>query len=245
MEAETHINPQNIMFLSQGCSETQRILRENNMTKASLDDIAATPEDRKKIEGRLRALDAEALFGIGYGAYEYLRDLETPVSSGTYSLLQKLKAGDFKTILKCVNKMVEEQEESRDAALLKHSHEGETKEEVILTELQQSIYWPTLIAVGSGVPYNQLKLAEFIEHGYQGFHIAAFDKDLEEGCEKDNINQVVLVRQAAVIAGNNMRDYNTLVPECIIRAEDIAKHDLKQMLQRPYLLDKIKKDLAA
>ncbi len=214
------------------------------MTISNLDGIEASVEDIRRIRDRLEHLDADTLFRIGYSAYEYLRDLKTPVPSSSYSLLKRIESGDPNAILGCVTKMIEERDELVEAAHGAHCHNGETKKEIVLTELQQSIYWPILIAVGNHIPYENLRFIEFLRKGYEGKNLVSITvEELKGGCNDNTQNSIVLVRQTLVFAGNNMLQYNHSFPDDSIKFEDIANHDLKQMLQKDYLFQNVRQKL--
>lgn len=176
----------------------------------------------------LRKLSLKDLFEINYKMYEHLRDNDFS-ESGSSQLMRKIMQGDYShSISKCMRKMKEEQEEAREAVRGKHVHEGQTKRETVINEIQQSIYWPTLIAVAQRVTYPQI---DYSGSMMKGFRWTPVIKEELEGRTKI----VTVLNGVAYDGGWLLNEYNMDNPSSIISPSDIPLHDLKQMHEKAYL----------
>jgi hypothetical protein len=176
---------------------------------------------------RLSCADAARLL---YGAYEYLRDLPHEVPSATQALLRQLGKGEAEALLFAVKKMLEEQEEVRLVLAGRHTHEGQSRRETLINELQQFLYWPCLIAVGRGVPYEVIRLPEFLERGLNGQEPAK--QDVDEG----GLSEAAILRRVAASAGRAIAEFNAAHAELPpVTAREIVLADLRQMAGKDHL----------
>lgn len=100
-----------------------------------------------------------SIFEIRYQAYEYLRDMESDeLISNTKKILTELKEGNKNTKEYCLRKMNEEWEEVKAAYKGEHFHEGMTSREILVNEMQQYLYWVTLLCVANKDGYSKNNL---------------------------------------------------------------------------------------
>jgi len=187
-------------------------------------------------------ITANKAFEIMYNAYKFLGNAKTnPGSGGTYELLKKIKRSDKITIKKCYKKMIEEENEAEGVILGIHSDKKYNRKDTMINETSQFLYWPTLLAVGNNVAYNDIRLLDFLERGFSGKFPVEIPKEIFESNLKENSteNDIVILRRSAAKAGKLLFDFNyKLGNECgQIEPKDIALWEWKQMLKKPYFYD--------
>lgn len=95
-------------------------------------------------------------FRLLYATYEYLAsEACAGAESSTRRLLEAVRRGDADVMLRCFAKLLEEQAEVDGVIEGRHAHEGQTRRETMLNELQQSLYWAFVLAVGRGVSADE------------------------------------------------------------------------------------------
>jgi hypothetical protein len=178
----------------------------------------------------LERLSCEDAFRLLYGAYDYLGQLPADVHSATRSLLERLEDDEPEAILQCVQKMLEEQEEVRLVLAGRHAHPGQSPRQTLVNELQQTLYWPLLIAVARAVPYETLRLPDFLRAGLED---RGPSKKETAGAAQA---EAVILRRAAVAAGRAIAEFNRQHPDQAIDPREPALADLRQMATKEYML---------
>jgi hypothetical protein len=180
--------------------------------------------------GRLERLPADEAFRLAYGAYLHLAGLGDEVKSFTRQLLRRVRAGEAEAVLYCVRKMLEEQDEVRQVIAGTHRHEGQSARETAVNEVQQMLYWPTLIAAGRGVAFEAVRWMEFLGAGLAGREPSK--EDYEEGGR----DEAAVLRRALTAAGRAVAEFNQRDPAGpAIEAREVALADLRQMAGKEYL----------
>jgi hypothetical protein len=177
----------------------------------------------------LAALSTEEAFGLLYSAYEYLGQSGAEAASFTARVIARLRAGDMDTLLLCLRKLLEEQDELHGVLAGEHAHEGQTPRQTLINEAQQSLYWPALLCVARAVPYDEIDMPAFLQRGLAGKRVGkrAFD----EGGK----SEVAVLRRALVAVGRALAAWAAAHPEEAVEPTEVAVADLREMAGKDYL----------
>ncbi len=187
---------------------------------------------------RLAQLESKEALRFVFDAYKHLASMPQNPGSGTWKLLQRLKAGDPTAFTECYRKVLEEEGEAQGVLGGWHYHEGLDPRATMTMEAGETKYWAELPVVGSA-EFDIVAVPQFLDMGYNG----ARPLDIPKGDWKAGVKgradeeAVRLCRHVLVTAGRFLHDYNAGLGKehGLIVPKDLAVWDLNQMAEREYL----------
>lgn len=179
---------------------------------------------------KLESLSLIQLLEIRHNGYKYLVNSKS-VNSYTQETIKNIANDDSQVLINCFIKTLEELEESELAIVGKHKHDNQTQRETIINEIQQSIYWPTIICVSNGDDFKKIDYIKYLELGLNNLEITK--EQLKENLEKTDSKAIILLRKILVIAGQNITKYNYIKKENL-ELKEIILQDILQMTAKEY-----------
>lgn len=170
----------------------------------------------------LQWLSAEQSFQLVFDAYDHLASpaLTGADASQTRQLLLRLRAGDSEAALGCVAKMMEESDEVRGVMMGTHKHADRPLRETLVMELTQVLYWPSVLAVGRGLRWEQTGLPAVLAN--------------TPGTGSDRPEARIL-RKAFGFLMTATDLYARVASGDTLTSAEVALAELAQMSEKPYL----------